>query len=69
MGVSAGREDPELDTVDVKAGDVVLFLGAALMHGATPWRSAEGTRRVFVLQYQARHAWERNRRLWHPHKL
>ena len=36
------------------AGDVLLFLGASVTHGALPWRREEEPRRVALFAYSTR---------------
>jgi hypothetical protein len=63
----AVRQADDLTTLTqpaMKAGDVILFLGSSVAHGAVRWE-LEGWRRVVLLQYHARHAAWSGRR-WAP---
>ena len=51
------RKAEVLDTVEqvpMEAGDVLLFLGSTVAHGALPWRRLEEPRRVALFAYQTR---------------
>ena len=51
------RKAQVLDTVEqvaMEAGDVLIFLGASVTHGALPWRREDEPRRVALFAYQTR---------------
>ena len=42
--------------VDMRKGDVLLFQGASLVHGAAPWRPQNGaSRRAVLLNFWSRY--------------
>ena len=54
-GVMWCRDMSTVRHVPVDAGDVLLFLGSAVTHGALPWRS-ETPRRAAILSYCSKYS-------------